>query len=580
MEFQRSTVTTELEAVLGGRSLARSPRLRALLRHLVEAKLEGRTGELRETVIALDVFGRDAAVYDPNVDPIVRVSAGRLREALEKHYAADGSEARLRFELQRGSYIPIIRRATPAGLPASPRIAVLPLANFTGSPGFEALCDGLTEDIIDALAQLPHMSVIARTSSFRYKGQTPDIRAVSRELDVDAVLEGSVQRVEDELRVTAQLIVGTDGTHLWSHAFVGPASDRARLLSALIEVMLRSLGRMSVRADAVLARRDSETVPRLVSDMIDQVRANVITLNRESLERAEALALELARIAPTHAPAQFALAWVRFAQRMNWDWNRPVAVEDIAEPLARARRLDPENAMALIADALFQFIYARDHAAALELARQAFEIAPSQGIVVMRYGILLLLTGAVDRGDAMLAQATELDPYMPLTHYWYSFVGSTQRDFDLVHQRLDAGLARTGNALTLVDGELACMLNERRFDEVLTRSRELILRYPAAPTFALRIAQALAGLGKSDEARAAFAPWADKGNPHHRAYLRMVIEATAGNADEFFGLAAESDRERCPNLWIFPVDPAFRRFRSDPRWAPFVESLGFRGVES
>ena len=207
-------IEAELGCVLDSRSFARSARQRILLRYLVDARGAAGASRLKESTIALDVFERDAAIFDSANDGIVRVSVNRLRDLLDRHYENEGARAELRFEIQRGCYVPIIRRATPTGLPPLPRIAVLPLANFTGDESLDALCDGLTEDVIDALAHVDDVRVIARTSSFKYKGLALDVRTVARELSVDAIVEGSVQALGTRFRVTAQMIFGTDGTHL------------------------------------------------------------------------------------------------------------------------------------------------------------------------------------------------------------------------------------------------------------------------------------------------------------------------------------------------------------------------------
>jgi len=287
MNPNRDEVNAELARVLRSRAFARSQRARDLLLYLVSSLHDGGTTRLKESVIALDVFGRDAATYDSTNDGIVRVSVNRLRELLDRYYGDEGRSNGLRIEIQRGGYVPIVRRNTPAGLPAKPRIAVLPLANFTGRSDEDALCDGLSEDIIDAMTRLPDVRVIARTSSFRYKNANRDVREIATELAVDALLEGSVQLDGAQLKVTTQLVLGSDGSHLWSHVFTFARDERHVLLDALIDLMLRSLTLGAV-ADAphVVARN---TAPQ-VQGLIDQARGLNVTQTPENLALAEAMA--------------------------------------------------------------------------------------------------------------------------------------------------------------------------------------------------------------------------------------------------------------------------------------------------
>ena len=111
-----------------------------------------------------------------------------------------------------------IPETPPLPLPDKPSIAVLPFVNMSDDPEQEYFSDGITEEIITALSKTPKLFVIARTSSFKYKGKEVDVRTVGRELGVRYVLEGSVRKAEDRVRITAQLIDSQSGNHLWASA--------------------------------------------------------------------------------------------------------------------------------------------------------------------------------------------------------------------------------------------------------------------------------------------------------------------------------------------------------------------------
>jgi adenylate cyclase len=120
---------------------------------------------------------------------------------------------------------PSTRRSKPLPLPDRPSIAVLPFTNLSGDPEQDYFCDGLVEDIITALSHVPRLFVVARNSTFTYKGRAVDVRTVGQELGVRYVLEGSVRRSGDRLRLTGQLIDAGDGTHLWAERFDGRFED-------------------------------------------------------------------------------------------------------------------------------------------------------------------------------------------------------------------------------------------------------------------------------------------------------------------------------------------------------------------
>ena len=114
---------------------------------------------------------------------------------------------------------------TPLPLPDKPSIAVLPFQNMSGDPEQEYFVDGLVEDIITGLSRFKSLFVIARNSSFAYKGKSPDIRQVGRDLGVRYVMEGSVRKAGNRLRITGQLIDASDGAHLWADRFEGALED-------------------------------------------------------------------------------------------------------------------------------------------------------------------------------------------------------------------------------------------------------------------------------------------------------------------------------------------------------------------
>jgi adenylate cyclase len=232
-----SAVRGHLTKLLSSPRLVNAERLSSLLRFIVEETLNGRGSHLKEARIGLDVLGRRADSYDPAIDPIVRVQMGRLRAKLRAYYDSEGAGDQLRIEIPVGSYIPTfgirvtdrqlpVRNALTAPPPSDDlRIAVLPIVNMSADAENDYFCDGLTEELINRLAQTPRLRVVARTSSFQFKDAARDIREVGRLLDVSKVLEGSVRKAGNRIRVTVQLINVGDGCHLWSERYEGELTD-------------------------------------------------------------------------------------------------------------------------------------------------------------------------------------------------------------------------------------------------------------------------------------------------------------------------------------------------------------------
>ena len=576
MDPSESLITAELDRTLESRTFARSTRARDLLRYLIDSKRSGHAGRLKESAIALDVFSRDAATYDSATDGIVRVSVNRLRELLDRYYADEGRSSELRFEIQRGGYTPIIRRSTPAGLPDLPRIAVLPLANFTGDTSNEALCDGLTEDIIDAMTRVPEVRVIARTSSFRFKGLALDVRNIAKELSVDALLEGSVQIVGDRLRVTAQLILGGDGTHLWSHAFTFASSERRELQEALIDIMLRSL-KPGVPLLAAAPASTPSISPQAQS-LIDQARGLNVTQVPDNLTYAETLAQRATELASEHSDAWFVLAMVRYSRRSAFTG---VATDEGAgsatDALQRALALDPNNAQAISLSAYMLITDSLRWTEALQRAHRAASLAPNHAGVNGRLAFIQLCFGQFDESVQTYAHVFSLDPLAPPARYHYALaLAAVGRTVDAL-RCIDEGRKVLGDSL--LRQETLCSILEMSgdIDAAASVSHVALSQYPASVSLMMHAAFALAAQGSLSEARAlcdhhVVSPTTTLASQH---YVRMYVESGGPDIDAFFSHAMAVARSDEPHVMLLPSLPVFKKYHRDPRWKILLEHLKF-----
>jgi adenylate cyclase len=228
-------VRAHLERVLDSPQFHNSWRRARFLRAVVERSLEGRAEDLKESVVGVMVFDRPPD-YDPKIDSIVRVQARQLRGKLREYYAGPGSGERIRIELPKGSYAPVIRTMGQAETTrlvaidsvtprAAAHLAVLPFESLGPDSDNEYFSEGITDEILTALSRVPGLRLIARSSVFQFKGQTGDVRRIARQLNAECVLEGSVRRSGDQVRIAAQLIQGADGTHLWGETFDACIAD-------------------------------------------------------------------------------------------------------------------------------------------------------------------------------------------------------------------------------------------------------------------------------------------------------------------------------------------------------------------
>jgi adenylate cyclase len=193
-------------------------------------------------------------------------------------------------------------RDVPLALPDKPSIAVLPFQNMSGDPEQEYFADGVVEDIITALSRFKSLFVIARNSSFSYKGKSPDIRQVGRELGVRYVLEGSVRKAASRLRITGQLIDATTGAHLWADRFEGAVEDVFELQDQVTEKVVAALAPRIEQAEIDRAKR--KTIGNLGAyDCYLRSLACLQTLSKQNVEEAMALSTQAIDLDPELAPA-------------------------------------------------------------------------------------------------------------------------------------------------------------------------------------------------------------------------------------------------------------------------------------
>ena len=275
---QAAAVREEAQRILASSGFTGSARLCGFLRYIVDETLAGRGSLIKEYPIGVEVYKRKPD-YDPKMDAIVRVEAGRLRAKLKQYYANEGRESPVRIELPRGTYTPVFyggggdapvaivtgaprrvywfglalvvvagaallftrisgRKNSPHGLFS---LVVLPAINMAGSPGIESFSDGLGDQLTQELSTVNGFQVVSRTAAFQLKGKAIDMASLGRRLRVEAALESSVQESGNRIHVTAQLIATSDGYHLWSEKYESKAGNPLQFQKAVAEVVARTL---------------------------------------------------------------------------------------------------------------------------------------------------------------------------------------------------------------------------------------------------------------------------------------------------------------------------------------------------
>lgn len=411
-----SAVCEELGRIVNSPGFVSSARLCRFLAHIVNRTLKGDLDGLKEFSIALEVFDRTSE-YDPNIDAIVRVEARRLRAKLKAYYEEEpGRSDPILIGLRPGSYVPIFRwlqtqprneQEVGAGTQApAASVAVLPFVNMSPDPDQDYFCDGMSEEIINSLTHIAGLKVIARTSALQFKGISVDIREVGQRLDADLVIEGSVRKAGNQLRISAQAIQTESGHHLWSETFRRELTDVFAIqeeISHAIAGLLRL--HMPEARSRVRAARNLDAYTRYL-------RARVLLHQQspETLRAALQQFRELIEAFPDYALAHSGMAAVNgFLAFFGFVSGREVCPE-IRASVERGYLLDPDSGETCTILGGFRAWFEHRWDEADKLFERALKLQPGHAPTYMLRAMAWLCQGDINAAEATLRRSTELDP--------------------------------------------------------------------------------------------------------------------------------------------------------------------------
>ena len=377
----------------------------------------------------MTVYGRSES-FDPQVDPIVRVEAGRLRRALEHYYLTAGKNDPVRIEIPKGSYIPTFHtvQIPPSGtkthtseredsaLTRGPSVAVMPLINLTGDKEQEYFADGLTEELTAELTRYQDFQVIASQSTLRFKGQKVDPREVGRDLGVRFLLTGSVRKDSKTVKVAIRLIDTAAAEEIWGESYKRDQTARD-LIAVQEEIARRVIGAIADLYGLITRRLSRESRKKAPADLkaydaILRFYQYETELTPEAFEKALAALEQALEIDP-----EYGLAWAMLGH-LHAD-NHALGFCKIEAPLEKALTfaqkgvaLAPENQFARDALSLVYF-HRGDKELFLQHAEQTIALNPNSPYVVGVAGWHMVHFGEWDRGLTLLKKGMKLNPYYP-----------------------------------------------------------------------------------------------------------------------------------------------------------------------
>jgi len=454
------------------------------------------------------------------------------------------------------------------------KIAVLPFANFSGDPENDYFCDGLAEELLNALAKIKGLKVAARTSSFSFRGKSVDVGEIGAALGVNTVLEGSVRRSGNRLRITAQLINTLDGFHIWSGQYDRELSDIFTVQEEITLAIVDSL-KLKLWSDRRAFRRSTESLEAYSLYLRGRFFWNKRTT--EDVILALGYFEEAINLDPNYALAYTGIADCYNASGFSYDLGlQPHELISRAKSAAaKAFEIDETLAEAQTSLAYAKLLFDWDFEQAEALFRRALELNPNYANARHWYTHLLLALSRVDEALAEGECALELDPLNAVmnTHLGWHFICT--REFDLAiaqFQRtlmLDSKFVAAQWYLGLAFEQAGRYSEaETAFHEaLLATNQDLIIRADAAHFYAVsgqreRALSELAEMEKLSETR------------HVSAFGLALICVGLGDNDRAYAYFEKAVQEHSDTLIYLNIDPRFGRIRSEPRFKMLVDRVG------
>jgi len=373
-------------------------------------------------------------------------------------------------------------------VPGKPSIAVLPFDNMSGDPEQDFLADGLAEDIITALSKLSELFVIARNSSFAYKGQSPDIRQVAEELGVRNVLEGSVRKAGNRVRITAQLIEAVTGHHLWAERYDRDLADIFELQDEITGEVVTALQVQLTEGEQVAIRR-RQTKNMAAWESYSRGLTLLRRFNRQANAQARELLERAVDLDPDFAVAWSLLGWTHYND-VRFGWTESAAALEKADEFAkRSLSLDDKLPDANAVVGIVALIK-RQYEDALLYGERAVELGPNIADCFAMLAMTLVYCNRPEEALGRIERAMRLSPFYP--DWCLGIAGMTYR----LLGRFDEAIAADKERLVrnpdniFSDFRLAAIYGQTgRHDEACTHVAQALRKHPHLTLRQIRISE-------------------------------------------------------------------------------------------
>jgi TolB-like protein/tetratricopeptide (TPR) repeat protein/predicted Ser/Thr protein kinase len=466
-------------------------------------------------------------------------------------------------------------RSDVSAVKGSPSIAVLPFVNMSADPDQEHFCDGLAEELINALAQLRDLKVIARMSAFSFRDKEIDVREIGKKLDVGTVLEGSLRKAGNRLRITAQLVDTARGHHIWSERFDREMDD---IFAVQDEITLAIVGKLKSR---IFGEEEHKIAKRQTVDMDVYnlyLRGRWFTNQRKPEARMKAI--ECYQRALEKDP-NYALAYVGLGDiQIGFSWygfQRPKENFPKARDLfLKALEMDDTIGEAHSSLGFVKSFHEWDWEAGEKEFKQAIELSPGDPVSHFWYAVHLMCETRIDEAISEIRKALELDPFSLVINSFGGFVFSVGRLYDEAEEILHRVIEMDSSFVAVHYNLGELYFYQTRYEEAIAEYRKE-MDNPAGwhlPAKALT-GTAYAKMGKKTEAQQVLDGLVERSKQLYvPPSLLAMLSIALGKNDDAFEYLDKAYDERDWMMSLLKVDIGFEDIRSDPRYHAMLKKIG------
>lgn len=446
-DYTRKEILDELDCILSSDMFSRSSVLSNFLKFIVEETIEGNTDSLKEYTIAVGALGK-ADDFNPQIDAIVRIHAGRLRRLLNDYYRGPGISDKIKIEVIKGTYVPAFRKhsvnhlvekptinpdikvATKTGIKVENKsvnfsrskltIAVLPFRNLWQGGDYQFFVDGFGEELTRIFSTFQDIAVVAHHSTRQYANNPEDIRIIGSDLGVHYIITGSVKRSSKDIRVNVQLVKTVNGMQIWSHSYNYPLNieNLTNIQDQIVENICSVLG--GYYGCIIQENSKSKRYKASTMDSFDAGFWNYyfhMNYSKETyLKTREALENAI-RHDPNYATGLAMLAELYvLAESLGY----PTVEEPVKAALEltkKALSIDPQCQHANHEYGWIN-VYLQNKDEAVKALEYALTLNPSSVSLMGGIGFNLACAGEFDRAEVLLTKSLSLNPHCP---WWFYF---------------------------------------------------------------------------------------------------------------------------------------------------------------